>query len=377
MADELDELFTVDPENFTATRDALVKRLRADKRRDEAALVAKLKRPVAVVWAMNQVARAHPELIDELRDLGAAAYQAQEQLLSGGPALALHDAVERRRSVVGVLMNATIAMLASKGVSTASLTLPIRVAFETASIDAGLGETLRGGVLTGLPVAPDDPEPARFAVPIPAPETQDPGSTSPPVPGTAALSFSPPTVRHLHVVPEPAEASDQSDELLARQKRERELLDADHLEAARVEAERLEKERLARVEDLRFAADVARVASAEATNELAGIADSLATAKSSAEFAVSEIRALTNETREARRQIDALERSLAELVERLQVAEANRITATARCNTLEDNYVNATERSASAATELARAEATYADALLGDTTEIPGSTSTP
>ena len=110
-----DELFTVEPDRFTGTRDSLVKRLRAEKRRDEAALVAKLKRPTATIWAINTVARANTARIVELRSIGAEALLAQDQLLSGGPVTAVHAAAERRRQVVSELVNATTAVLAEKG----------------------------------------------------------------------------------------------------------------------------------------------------------------------------------------------------------------------------------------------------------------------
>jgi hypothetical protein len=56
-------LSTVPPDEFVAARAALVKALRHDKRRDEAAGVAALRRPSPVDWALNCVATESDELI--------------------------------------------------------------------------------------------------------------------------------------------------------------------------------------------------------------------------------------------------------------------------------------------------------------------------
>jgi len=52
---ELDRLFATVPEAFVGARDALVKRLRAEKRREDAAQVAALRRPHRLVWALDQL----------------------------------------------------------------------------------------------------------------------------------------------------------------------------------------------------------------------------------------------------------------------------------------------------------------------------------
>ena len=65
------ELYALPPERFTAARDEAVKRLRADGRRQDAQLVRALRRPTVVAWAVNHLARARPELVDELLEAGA------------------------------------------------------------------------------------------------------------------------------------------------------------------------------------------------------------------------------------------------------------------------------------------------------------------
>ncbi|MDP8988077.1 MAG: hypothetical protein M3N11_06985, partial [Actinomycetota bacterium] len=59
--DGLDQLYELEPRHFVAARDRLVRELRAAGERQAAAAVKGLRRPTVVAWALNQVARAHPE----------------------------------------------------------------------------------------------------------------------------------------------------------------------------------------------------------------------------------------------------------------------------------------------------------------------------
>ncbi len=59
-----DDLYGLDPADFVAARDRLARSLRADGRRDEAARVAKLRRPPQSTWALNLLARTDPDRID-------------------------------------------------------------------------------------------------------------------------------------------------------------------------------------------------------------------------------------------------------------------------------------------------------------------------
>jgi hypothetical protein len=70
VADELDALWGLPLEEFTAARDALAKRLRADGQRDEAAEVAALRKPTVAAWVVNRLAR---DRRDDMRELVTAA----------------------------------------------------------------------------------------------------------------------------------------------------------------------------------------------------------------------------------------------------------------------------------------------------------------
>lgn len=105
-------LSTVAPDEFVAARAALVKVLRHDKRRDEAAEVAALRRPGSVDWALNCVATQSEELIEKvsagvnaLRDAQAAAFD------EGGRSDRLREAVGESRSVAAELRQAAEGVL--------------------------------------------------------------------------------------------------------------------------------------------------------------------------------------------------------------------------------------------------------------------------
>ena len=61
-------------DEFVSRRDALAKQLRAEKRRDDAALVKALRKPSRMAWTLNGVVGEAPESIDRL---GAAIAGAQ------------------------------------------------------------------------------------------------------------------------------------------------------------------------------------------------------------------------------------------------------------------------------------------------------------
>lgn len=149
--DEFDALFDLHPDEFVAGRDALVKQLRSEKRRDEAALVAKLRRPSAGVWAINVAARRNPALAERLRDVGAAALQVQKGVLAGGSPTDLQPAVERRRAVVGEVLNVARAVLDERNLSAVALLASMRTALETISMDSALVELFLVGRLESLP----------------------------------------------------------------------------------------------------------------------------------------------------------------------------------------------------------------------------------
>ena len=99
MVDEADELYGLPDDEFTSARDALAKRLRGEKRREEADEVKALRRPSVAAGAINRAVREHGA--DDLLEAGEALREAHEALLSGsGDAAAVREATAREREAV-------------------------------------------------------------------------------------------------------------------------------------------------------------------------------------------------------------------------------------------------------------------------------------
>jgi hypothetical protein len=99
------DLYAVEPESFTAARNALVKKLRVASDKDQATRVAKLRRPTVSAWALNQVARTSPRLIENLLAAGASLQAAMSEALSGDGSR-LHAAEAEERTAVDAICSA-------------------------------------------------------------------------------------------------------------------------------------------------------------------------------------------------------------------------------------------------------------------------------
>jgi hypothetical protein len=78
--DIADELYALPADEFVAARNDRVKAARAAGARDVAAAIARLAKPSAAAWLANQLARAHPDDVRALVELGAAMREATEAL---------------------------------------------------------------------------------------------------------------------------------------------------------------------------------------------------------------------------------------------------------------------------------------------------------
>jgi hypothetical protein len=108
---EVDQLYQeLSPDQFTATRDALARELRRDGDRAAADEVKRLRKPSVAAWGLNRLSRAHRRSLDRLLAAGERLREAQQQLLEGGDADRLKDAVTEERRLV-----AELAELAAEG----------------------------------------------------------------------------------------------------------------------------------------------------------------------------------------------------------------------------------------------------------------------
>ena len=101
---EIDRLYGVPLDAFTAARDELARSLRAEGPRAAADEVKRLRKPNLVAWALNQVARAMPERVQALIDAGDRLADAQRELVSGGDREKLRSAAVAERELIEELV---------------------------------------------------------------------------------------------------------------------------------------------------------------------------------------------------------------------------------------------------------------------------------
>ena len=151
MVDEADELYGLPDDEFTAARDALAKRLRGEKRREDADAVKALRRPSVAAGAINRAVREHGA--DDLLAAGEALREAHEALLSGdGDAAAVREATAREREAVR-----DFARLALGDGASPSTEEKVRATLHAASVDDDVREPLVAGRLEREAEAGADP----------------------------------------------------------------------------------------------------------------------------------------------------------------------------------------------------------------------------
>jgi hypothetical protein len=144
-----DDLYGLPLDRFVPERAALAKALRGEGRRDEAAEVAKLRKPSAAAWAVNQLVRTQRDATRELLASGDAIRAAQADVLAGrGDAAALREAGARERDAVGGLVDTARGLLGADGQELSGSTLE-RVAdtLHAAALDDAAREQVREGRL--------------------------------------------------------------------------------------------------------------------------------------------------------------------------------------------------------------------------------------
>jgi hypothetical protein len=92
---EVAALLAVPPDEFVAARTARAKELRAEGRKAEAAALAKVRKPVRLVWVVGELARRHPEVAVAA---AGVAEQVEEAMAGGG---GVRQLLSRFREVVG------------------------------------------------------------------------------------------------------------------------------------------------------------------------------------------------------------------------------------------------------------------------------------
>ena len=147
--DRISDLYALALDEFTDARNALAKELSAGGDTAAAAEVRALKKPSVPAWAVNQVARAHPDELESLFEAGAGLRAAQTKLMRTGDAGAVKDATAGERQAVRTLVGRAKKILADVGNAANEATLErIADTFYATTTDDDGRERVRTGTLT-------------------------------------------------------------------------------------------------------------------------------------------------------------------------------------------------------------------------------------
>jgi hypothetical protein len=141
------QLLATPPDEFVAARNALVKQLKAEGERDQAAEVGAMRRPAWVDWALNVTATEHPADVERFADAAEAMRDAQRSAVTGRAGVDLRTAMIGLRDRTGELARRANAALTGHGRPAALPDITERLA-EIATSDA-FTEQLRAGLLLG------------------------------------------------------------------------------------------------------------------------------------------------------------------------------------------------------------------------------------
>jgi len=146
LDDAIDELFGVDLDMFVAERARLVKKLKDDGAKDDAAQLAKLRKPTVFAWTLNQLARRERRDIDLLLDAGHRLREAQAGMLrDGGDRVEFERAREIERDALRRLERAAARLL---GGSSSSVLPQVSSTLRTAATSEEGRELLATGRFT-------------------------------------------------------------------------------------------------------------------------------------------------------------------------------------------------------------------------------------
>jgi hypothetical protein len=172
----LDELYSLDPSDFMPTRKQLVADLRAAGNAGAAKQLGAARRPTNAAWALNQLARQHPDLVDDFLAQSATLRDAQDRALSGHPD-ELRDATRAQREALGTATQAANAVLGKA--LTETYRAQIASTLQAASVDDTTAEALRQGrVIREVSGATGFPGFGAFSVPDVEPSTTTKGTPS-------------------------------------------------------------------------------------------------------------------------------------------------------------------------------------------------------
>jgi hypothetical protein len=151
LEQELDRLYALKPEEFTAARNDLAARLRKAGQAEAAEQVRALRKPSVPVWAVNQLARRHPDEVAQLLSAGEQLRRAQREAFSaerGGETV--REATAAERAAVRTLTRHAQSLLQAEGRSASHAALErIASTLRSAAVEPEAAPLLAAGRLAG------------------------------------------------------------------------------------------------------------------------------------------------------------------------------------------------------------------------------------
>jgi hypothetical protein len=169
LDDALDELYGADPGEFVAARKRLSASLRAAGNKDGAKELLGARRPSTSAWALNQVARLEPDVVENVLDASSALFAAQTRGSSKPDAL--REAIRTHRDAIDVATEAALGVLGNR--ANDKFRSEIVSTLRAVSTDDEAGDQLRTGRIVreasasgfpdsgGLTLVPDLPAPTK------------------------------------------------------------------------------------------------------------------------------------------------------------------------------------------------------------------------
>ena len=150
LEEELDRLYGLPLEDFTAARNDLARRLKRANQAEAAERIQGLKKPSVPVWAANQLARRDPDEVEALVEAGLRLRETQEKAFSDEAGReAVREATAAEREAARTLTRRAQDLLEQEGRPTTRAVIDrIGALLRSAAITPAAGEALRSGRLT-------------------------------------------------------------------------------------------------------------------------------------------------------------------------------------------------------------------------------------
>jgi hypothetical protein len=152
-----EDLYGLPLSEFTAARNELAAELKEKGDAEGAASVKALRKPPVSVWAINQLARSHPDEVSALVEAGERLRAAQDAVLGGSSPADLRAAMTERRELVADLARRAAETLDKEGAKAGRTHLDrISSTLMNAAVDDDARQSLRSGTLAADVDAADD-----------------------------------------------------------------------------------------------------------------------------------------------------------------------------------------------------------------------------